>query len=67
MNVANKERFPHVTKLGKLGGDRTPEGEKYSEKFAKELSTEYEIIMETILCRDKLGGTKPIHRISNAQ
>ena len=67
MNVANKDRFPHVYKLKKLGGDRTPEGEKYSEKFAKELSTEFAIIMETILHRDKLGGTKPIHHISNAQ
>lgn len=67
MNVANKDRFPHVYKLKKLGGYNSPEGEKYHEEFEKDLSTEFAIIMETILQRDKLGGTKPIHRISNAQ
>ena len=67
MNVTNKDRFPHVHKLKNLGGYKTADGEKYSEDFARELGIEYEIIMETILQRDKLGGTKPIHHISNAQ
>ncbi len=31
MDIANKDRFPHIYALKKLGGDKSASGEKYYE------------------------------------
>jgi len=61
MDVANKDRFPHIYALKKLGGDRSPEGEKYYEEHNRELQMEFSVIMENILDRNNLGDNKKIH------
>lgn len=63
MDIANKNRFPHIYQLGKLGGDRSAEGEKYHEEHSKELSKEYAEIMKTVVVREKFGGNRLIHGI----
>jgi len=61
MTVANKNRFPHIYALEKLGGDKSPKGEKYYEEHEKELEQEFTEIMRNILDRDNLGDNKKIH------
>jgi hypothetical protein len=63
MNLAigNPNRFPHIYALEKLGGDRSPEGEKYYEEHEEELEMEFTEIMRNVLDRDNLGSHKEIH------
>jgi hypothetical protein len=61
MDIANKDRFPHIYGLDKLGGDKSPKGEKYYEEHEKELEQEFTEIMRNILDRDNLGDNKKIH------
>jgi hypothetical protein len=63
MNLAigNPNRFPHIYALDKLGGDRSPDGEKYYEEHEKELEMEFTEIMKNVLDRDNLGDNKKIH------
>ena len=61
MDIANKNRFPHIYALEKLGGDKSADGEKYYEEHDKELSDEFSEIMRNVLDRDKFGGNKEIH------
>ena len=65
MNLAigNPNRFPHIYALDKLGGDRSPDGEKYYEEHEKELEMEFTEIMKNVLDRDNLGDNKKIHKI----
>jgi hypothetical protein len=44
-----------------LGGDRSPDGEKYYEEHEKELEMEFTEIMKNVLDRDNLGDNKKIH------
>jgi hypothetical protein len=61
MDIANKNRFPHIYALEKLGGDKSASGEKYYEDHEKELEKEFTEIMRNVLDRDKFGGNKEIH------
>jgi len=61
MDIANKNRFPHIYQLEKLGGDKSPKGEKYYEEHEKELSDEFSEIMRNVVDRDKFGNHKKIH------
>ncbi len=61
MDIANKDRFPHIYALKKLGGDKSPKGEKYYEEHEKELSDEFSEIMRNVVDRDKFGNHKKIH------
>ena len=61
MDIANKDRFPHIYGLNKLGGDKSASGEKYYEDHEKELEKEFTEIMRNVLDRDKFGGNKEIH------
>ena len=61
MDIANKNRFPHIYQLGKLGGDKSAEGEQYHEEHSEELSKEYAEIMKTVVVRDNFGSNKKIH------
>ena len=61
MDIANKNRFPHIYQLGKLGGDKSAEGEAYYEEHETELSKEYAEIMRTVIVRDNFGGNEKIH------
>jgi hypothetical protein len=61
MDIANKNRFPHIYALEKLGGDKSADGEKYYEEHEKELEKEFSEIMRNVLDRDKFGGNKEIH------
>ena len=61
MDIANKDRFPHIYQLEKLGGDKSPKGEKYYEEHDKELSDEFSEIMRNVVDRDKFGNHKKIH------
>jgi hypothetical protein len=61
MDIANKDRFPHIYGLKKLGGDKSASGEKYYEEHEKELEKEFTEIMRNVLDRDKFGGNKEIH------
>ena len=61
MDIANKNRFPHIYQLDKLGGDKSVDGEKYYEDHEKELEKEFTEIMRNVLDRDKFGGNKEIH------
>ena len=63
MDIANKDRFPHIYGLDKLGGEKTAEGEKYYEDHEKELEKEFAEIMRNVLDRDKFGDSKKIHGI----
>jgi hypothetical protein len=59
--IGNPNRFPHIYALEKLGGDKSPKGEKYYEEHEKELEQEFTEIMRNILDRDNLGDNKKIH------
>jgi hypothetical protein len=48
MDIANKNRFPHIYQLEKLGGDKSPKGEEYYEEHNKELQMEFTEIMQNI-------------------
>ena len=61
MDIANKNRFPRIYQLEKLGGDKSPKGEKYYEEHEKELSDEFSEIMRNVVDRDKFGNHKKIH------
>ena len=61
MDIANKDRFPHIYGLKKLGGDKSADGEKYYEEHEKELEMEFTEIMRNVLDRDILGDNKKIH------
>jgi hypothetical protein len=61
MDIANKDRFPHIFGLDKLGGDKTADGEKYYEEHEKELEKEFTEIMRNVIHRDKFGDNKKIH------
>jgi hypothetical protein len=61
MDIANKDRFPHIYGLKKLGGDKSASGEKYYEDHEKELEKEYSEIMRNVVDRDKFGNHKKIH------
>ena len=61
MDIANKDRFPHIYALEKLGGDKSADGEKYYEEHDKELSDEFSEIMRNVVDRDKFGNHKKIH------
>lgn len=65
MDIANKDRFPHIYGLDKLGGEKTADGEKYYEEHEKELEKEFSEIMRNVLDRDKFGGNKEIHGTTN--
>ena len=52
MDIANKNRFPHIYALDKLGGDKSADGEKYYEDHEKELEKEFTEIMRNVLDRD---------------
>lgn len=65
MDIANKDRFPHIFALDKLGGDKTANGGKYYEEHEKELEKEFAEIMRNVLVRDKFGDSKKIHGIIN--
>lgn len=61
MTISNKDRFPHIYQLGKLGGEKSEEGEKYYEEHDEELSEEYDEIMNVWMHRYKIGGIEKIH------
>jgi hypothetical protein len=61
MDIANKNRFPHIYQLEKLGGDKSASGEKYYEEHEKELEMEFTEIMRNVVDRDKFGNHKKIH------
>jgi hypothetical protein len=63
MNIANKDRFPHIYGLDKLGGDKSALGEAYHEEHEKELEMEFTEIMRNVLDREKFGDNKKIHKI----
>jgi len=63
MDIANKDRFPHIYGLDKLGGGKSADGEKYYEEHEKELSKEYDEIMNVWMHRYKIGDNKKIHII----
>ena len=63
MDIANKDRFPHIFALDKLGGEKSAKGEEYYEEHEKELEREFSEIMRNVLDRDKFGGNKEIHGI----
>lgn len=61
MDIANKDRFPHIYAMDKLGGEKTADGEKYYEEHTKELEEEFVEIMRNVLEREKFGDNKMIH------
>ena len=61
MDIANKDRFPHIFGLDKLGGEKTADGEKYYEDHEKELEKEFSEIMLNVVIREKFGDNKKIH------
>ena len=61
MDIANKDRFPHIYALDFLGGEKSALGEAYFEDHEKELEKEFTEIMATVLVRDKFGGNEKIH------
>ena len=63
MDISNKDRFPHLFALDKLGGDKAADGEKYYEEHEKELEKEFAEIMRNVIHRDKFGDSKKIHGI----
>ena len=67
MDIANKDRFPHLYQLSKLGHfhpwERSEEYEKYLEEYNRELNNEYEIILWTSINRIKCGNNTTIHKI----
>jgi len=67
ISIANNERFPHIYGLDKLGGGKSADGEKYYEEHEKELSKEYDEIMNVWMHRYKLGDNKKIHGIDEKE
>ena len=67
ITVANKDRFPHIHALDKLGGEKSAGGEKYYEEHEKELSDEFASIMRTLINREKFGDNKKIHGIDEKE
>ena len=63
MDISNKDRFPHIFGLDKLGGEKTADGEKYYEDHEKELEKEFSEIMLNVVIREKFGDNKKIHGI----
>jgi hypothetical protein len=63
MDIANKDRFPHIYALDFLGGDKSALGEAYYEDHEKELEKEFSEIMKNVIVRDNFGGSKKIHGI----
>lgn len=61
VTIANKDRFPHIYALEKLGGEKSPSGEEYYENHEEELEKEFYEIMNNITERYKLGGHDVIH------
>ena len=61
MDIANKDRFPHIYGLELSGGEKSAGGEKYYEEHDKELSDEFSEIMRNVVDRDKFGNHKKIH------
>lgn len=61
MDISNKDRFPHIFGLDKLGGEKTADGEKYYEDHEKELEKEFSEIMLNVVIREKFGDNKKIH------
>lgn len=65
MTIYNKNRFPHLYQLDKLGHfhpwERSEEYEKYLEENNRDLNDEYEIILLDSFDRGKHGGNKGIH------
>ena len=61
LSIGTPNRFPYIFALDKLGGDRSPDGEKYYEEHEKELEMEFTEIMKNVLDRDNLGDNKKIH------
>jgi hypothetical protein len=61
MDIANKDRFPHIYGLELSGGEKSAGGEKYYEEHEKELEKEFSEIMRTVIVRDNFGGNKKIH------
>jgi hypothetical protein len=67
ISIANNERFPHIYGLDKLGGEKSADGDKYFEDHEKELSKEYDEIMNVWMHRYKLGDNKKIHGIDEKE
>lgn len=63
MDISNKDKFPHIFGLDKLGGEKTADGEKYYEDHEKELEKEFSEIMLNVVIREKFGDNKKIHGI----
>jgi hypothetical protein len=61
MDIANKDRFPHIYGLDKLGGEKSADGEKYYEEHEKELEKEFSEIMNCVTERFRFGDNKKIH------
>jgi hypothetical protein len=62
MKVLNKDRFPHIYTLKQLGGDRSPEGEKYWNEHENEVTMEFSEIMRNTVHRVAFfGDNKKIH------
>ena len=61
MDIANKDRFPHIHALELSGGEKSALGEAYYEDHEKELEKEFSEIMAAVLVRDNFGGNKKIH------
>ena len=67
MNISNKDRFPHIRQLKRLGGDKSADGEKYYEDHEKELSKEYKEIMDIVVAMEMMGENKIIHGINEKE
>ena len=62
MNITpNKDRFPHLYELDKLGGVDSKMGVKYYNEHSDELQNEYSKIMHDVVVRNKFGDNKNIH------
>ena len=67
MDIANKDRFPHIHALELSGGDKSAGGEKYYEEHHMELEKEFTEIMRNLSDRDNYGGNKDIHGINEKE
>ena len=65
LSIGNPNRFPYIFALDKLGGDRSPDGEKYYEEHEKELEKEFSEIMNCITERFRFGDNKKRHGTIN--
>jgi hypothetical protein len=66
INIWNRDRFPHISGLDRLGGEKSADGERYYEDHESELGREYEEIMNCITERYRIGGAEKIHGINNS-